>query len=199
MQSTTLHPIELGALLGIVLPVAVHYALVARRAVGVAASPGSRSRLIAGVLPLALSRTGVVAAVVGMSVFALGWTWQMRGRALVVVLVGLVVLRVAVPGLVGSLFVAVHQISEDTSTQVRQERYDDRRPLLPAAPVFGRGFNTLYPATQQVFDNHTSTSPPRGLVRARRRRCCFFIMPIFIARGIRLRGIDPDTGGWPRR
>ena len=64
VQATTLHPIEFGALVGMVLPVAVHYALMAK---------GRRARRIAwlqvglmgAVLPMALSRTGVVAASVG--------------------------------------------------------------------------------------------------------------------------------------
>jgi O-antigen ligase len=195
VQATTLHPIELSALLGMMLPIAVHYALVAE--------PGSRRRriawvevaLIGGVLPLALSRTGVVAAVVGMSVFALSWSWRLRGRALLVVLLGVGMLRVAVPGLVGSLFALFSNLGQDTSTTARQERYGIAGDYFLRHPWFGRGFNTLYPATQQVFDNaylYVATEQGTfGLIGI----LLFFLMSIFIARGIRLRAVDEDTRG----
>ncbi|MGZ4715475.1 MAG: O-antigen ligase family protein [Acidimicrobiales bacterium] len=195
VQATTLHPIELSALLGMMLPIAVHYALVAEK--------GSRRRrvawievgLIGGVLPLALSRTGVVAAVVGMSVFALGWTWKMRGRALVVVLIGLGLLRVAVPGLIGSLFSLFSNITQDSSTTVRQERYEIAGHHFLLHPWFGRGFNTLYPATKQVFDNaYLYVATEQGAFGIA-GILLFFIMAIFIARGVRLRAIDEDTRG----
>ena len=80
---------------GLALPVAVHYASVA---------PRKRRRLawlevalIAATIPLALSRTGVVAAVVGMGIYTMGWTWRLRRRALAILVVGLVALRVACP------------------------------------------------------------------------------------------------------
>jgi len=193
VQSTTLHPIELSALLGLMLPIAVHYALV---------SKGKRRRiawlevaLIGGVLPLALSRTGVVAAVVGMTVVAFGWTWKMRGRALLITLVGLAGLRVAVPGLIGSLFALFSHITQDSSTTVRQARYEIAGHHFLLHPWFGRGFNTLFPATQQVFDNaYLYVATEQGAFGVA-GTLLFFLMTIFIARGIRLRATDEETRG----
>ncbi len=194
VQSTTLHPIELGSLLGFVLPVAVHYVFVARgRRARIVA--WSEVAIIAAVLPMALTRTGVVACVVGLFVLSLDWTWRQRGRALVVAAAGLVVLRVSIPGLVGSLTALFTKFGEDTSTQDRQKRYAIFGKYFLQHPVFGRGNNTLYPVTHQVFDNQylyvATEMGTVGIVAT----LLFLTMPIFIARGARRRSTDPETRG----
>src|SRR6185436_1178593 len=71
VQSTALHPIELGTLLGLILPLALQLAL--------SAPAGRRLRawvpvaLIATVLPMTLSRTGVIVAAIGIVTVA--WHW----------------------------------------------------------------------------------------------------------------------------
>lgn len=194
VQSTTLHPIELGALLGFVLPVAVHY--------GFHSKPGRQRTLawvqvglIAAVIPMALSRTGVIACAVGLLVLSFDWTWRQRGRVIVVGALGLVVLRFTIPGLVGSLTALFTKFGEDTSTQVRQQRYDIFGKYFLQHPVFGRGNNTLYPVTHQVFDNqYLYAATEMGAVGVI-ATLLLLIIPIFIARGARLRSTDPQTRG----
>ena len=194
VQSTTLHPIELGSLLGFVLPVAVHYGFHSR--------PGRQRMfawiqvaLIAAVMPMALSRTGVIACVVGLFVLSFDWTWRQRGRVVVVGALGLVGLRVAIPGMVGTLTALFTKFGEDTSTQVRQQRYAIFGKYFLQHPVFGRGNNTLYPVTQQVFDNqYLYAATEMGLVGLF-ATLLLLIMPIFIARGARRRSTDPETRG----
>ena len=65
----------------------------------------------------------------------------------------LTVMKAAVPGLVGSLLALFTKFGQDDSTKLRQERYEIAGHYFLQHPLFGRGFNTLYPATQQVFDN----------------------------------------------
>ena len=83
------------------------------------------------------------------------WTWSQRGRALAIV-AG----RAGGPaGRWSPASSAACSRSSPSSPRtpappVRQERYEIAGQYFLAAPVdFGRGFNTLYPATKQVFDN----------------------------------------------
>jgi len=194
VQATTLHPIEFGALLGMVLPVAVHYGLMAK---------GRRARrrawlqvgLIGAVLPMALSRTGVIAASVGLLAVAADWGWDRRLKALAIVVVFLTVMRAAVPGLVGSLLSLFTKFDQDNSTKLRQERYGIAGHYFLQHPWFGRGYNTLYPATKQVFDNaylYVATEMGAvGIVLT----LLFFLIIICTARGARLRSTDLETKG----
>ncbi len=192
VQSTTLHPIELGSLLGLTLPLAVIYAFRAK---------GRRSRqiawvevaLIGAVLPMALTRTGIVAATIGMLAIAVDWTWRRRGRALVVLVVSVGALRAAIPGLIGTLVALFTKINQDDSTTARTQRYQIAGHYFLQHPWFGRGFNTLYPATKQIFDNwYLYTATETGAVGLLALFLLFMIM-MFTARGARLRSTDPQT------
>jgi O-antigen ligase len=194
VQGTALHPIELGTLMGIVLPIAVHYALLAR---------GRRARQIAWIevgamgtaLAMAISRTGVVTVVITMLVFAAEWSWKRRAQALGIVAVFLVGLRLAIPGLVGTMLSLFTKIDEDTSTQVRSQRYGIAGHYFRQHPWFGRGFSTLFAATHQVFDNGWLYIATELGIAGIIGLALFFIILTFTARGARLRSTDLATHG----
>jgi len=194
VQATALHPIELGAVLGMVLPVAVHYALIA--------TPLGRRRLawlevalIAAVLPMALTRTGVVVASVGMLALALDWTWKRRLRAVGIGVVFLAVMEFVIPKLLGAAVTLFTRINQDNSTIAREQRYGIAGRYFLQHPWFGRGFNTLYPATHQIFDNaYLYTVTETGAVGLA-AVVLLFLIPIFTARGARLRSTDPAVRG----
>ena len=78
-----------------------------------------------------------------------------------------------IPGLVGSLFALFTKFGQDTSTTVRQERYEIAGHYFLQHPWFGRGYNTLYPATQQVFDNaYLYVATEQGAFGLVGDRCC---------------------------
>jgi hypothetical protein len=192
VQSTTLHPIELGTLMGIMLPVALVYAF---------RSEGKWPRriawsevlLIAAVLPMALSRTGSIAAIVGLIAIAMEWSWRRRARvaAAAVVLIG--VMRLAIPGLIGTLIALFTDISQDNSTIARLQRYQIAGHYFLQHPWFGRGFNTLYPFSQQVFDNaYLYLADEQGVVGIIGFALFLFIL-VFTARGAHRRSKDPLT------
>jgi O-antigen ligase len=194
IQSTTVHPIELGALLGITLPVALHYAMHAK---------GRRPRqiawiealLIAAVLPLALSRTGIIAAVIGLIAIAMEWTWAQRARFAAFGVLFLGAMRAAVPGLLGTVTALFADLSQDNSTTGRTARYQIAGHWFLEHPWFGRGFNTLYPATHQVFDNaYLYQAVEQGIVGIV-GLLAFYVILVCTARGARLRSRDPLTHG----
>ncbi len=192
VQSTTVHPIELGSLLGIALPIAVSYAFLAR---------DRRTKwlrwaqvgLIAAVIPMALTRTGVIAAAIGLVVIALDWTWRRRGRALAVVAAAVVAMRLAIPGLVGSIIALFGNFSEDSSTQDRAGRWQVAGHYFELHPWFGMGLNTFFAATGRYFDNqYLGTATELGALGLAAWLLLFLIMA-FTARGARRRAVDPET------
>lgn len=152
VQSTALHPIELGSVLGLTLPLAIHLAMTGRT---------RRRRVIAGievaligiVLPMTLSRTGIIAAMIGMTVLALDWSWRRRIGVVVGAVALLGAIRIAIPGLVAGLIDIFVNVGNDESTTGRTSRYDTAGAYILEHPWFGRGYNTLQPATGQIFDN----------------------------------------------
>jgi hypothetical protein len=195
IQSTTLHPIELGSLLGITLPIALHYAFTAKSK--------RRKRvawievlLIAAVLPMALSRTGIIAALVGLIVISTEWTWARRAKLLGVALVFLAAMRAAIPGLLGTMLALFTDVSQDNSTVARVQRYQVAGHYFLQNPWFGRGFNTLYPAVHQVFDNSWLYQATEQGILGVVGLGLFFLILMFTARGARRRsGDDLETRG----
>ena len=194
VQSTTLHPIELGALMGIMLPIAITYAFLAEttRQKWIA---WSEVALIAVVLPMALSRTGAIAGVVGLIAIALDWTWKRRARMAVVAAVFLSAVRLVIPGLLGTMVALFTDINQDNSTVARTQRYQIAGHYFLQHPWFGRGMNTLYPVTQQIFDNSYLYLAIEEGVAGIVGMALFLFILLFAARGARRRSADPATRG----
>jgi len=192
VQSTTMHPIELGSLLGITLPIAVSYAFLAK---------DRRTRLIrwaevgviALVIPMALSRTAVIAASIGMLAIAMDWSWARRGRVALATAAFVVAVRLAIPGLVGTVISLFSNFSKDSSTQDRAGRWQIAGHYFELHPWFGMGLNTFYPATGLFYDNqYLGVATEMGAFGLAALFLLFVVMA-FTARGARLRALDPDT------
>jgi len=194
VQSTTLHPIELGTLMGIVLPIALTYAFLTRGRWPKRLA-WAQVLLIAAVLPMALTRTGVIAALVGLVAIAADWTWKRRAEVLAAGVAFLAVMRLAVPGLLGTVFALFSDLTQDNSTIARLHRYQAAGHYLLQHLWFGRGINTLYPVTQQVWDNsYLGLVVEQGIVGLIGWALVLGIL-FFTARGARRRSSDPATSG----
>ncbi|MBA3461569.1 MAG: hypothetical protein H0T46_16525, partial [Deltaproteobacteria bacterium] len=116
--STTSHPIELSVVLAVVLPLALWLAFTSNQrttrwwwlATGV----------ITTAIPMTVSRTGVLGLVVAMAVMLPGWQWRRRIQVLAVGAVGLVAMRLVVPGLLGTLKSFLLNPGEDPSLLSRE-------------------------------------------------------------------------------
>jgi O-antigen ligase len=148
--STTLHPIEFGAVLTTILPLAI--AMLRN-------SPSDRRMLpaislvaIAMGIVVSGSRSALLCAMLALAILVA--TWSVRARlavgAAVVALGGVV--AITIPGMVGSLTGLFTGFGEDGSVQSRTDSYVLVGEIVERAPWFGRGFSTFLPS-YRILDN----------------------------------------------
>ena len=153
VAGTTTHYIEFSTVMALAVPFAIHLALFAPtprgRRVYLALSMG-----LVAVIPLAISRTGVVAlAAAGAVMFCLAWTWRVRYHVAVLgsaVLLALFVLR---PGLLGTLAAMFRWFGADPSIEGRTSDYQRVGYWFAQRPLLGRGPGTLIPDLYLFLDN----------------------------------------------
>jgi O-antigen ligase len=137
---TMLSPLELGVVMGAVLPLTIHTARhLARRPRLAWGGVG----LVGGASMLSISRSGVLAAAIALGVASLAWTWRERanaGLAAVVVIGGG---WAAAPGLIGTFRWFFTNMDTDDSAQARIERFPKVVELVLERPWFGRGTGTF--------------------------------------------------------
>jgi hypothetical protein len=145
------HPIEFAVAMGLILPLAIHYAIYA--------PPKKRTfrwfvvAAIAGGIPLSVSRSGMLAiAVVGI-VMGVAWVPAIKRKALALTAVALAAMSVAVPGLLGTLRSMFTNWSQDDSVAGRTEDYSIVGDFIDRHPWFGRGPGTFLPSRYIVLDN----------------------------------------------
>jgi O-antigen ligase len=132
------------------LPLALHYALYDRHRILV--RRWWPVAMIAVALPIAISRSAIVGAIVVLAFVLPAWPVTVRRRAYgVIVLLG-GALFVTVPGLLGTLTGLFTQIGTDSSAQSRTGSYTLAGEFISHAPVFGRGFLTFLPS-YRILDN----------------------------------------------
>jgi hypothetical protein len=148
VAATATHPIEFGVVLGMVFPIAVHYALQSRRlrdwtAVGI----------VSMAIPMAISRAGVLA--LGVSGLLMWVSWpssrKLGSAAIGVVFAGAV--RLAVPGLLGTIRSLFTNFFLDDSVAGRTSDYPRVGRYIQNSPLIGRGFGTFTPDRYLLLDN----------------------------------------------
>ncbi len=164
VASTTAHYIEFSAVMAIILPYAIHWARFSatrlRRQLATAAALG-----IAAIIPLILSRTGILALGVGMLIMLWAWPWRLRFQMLVAGAAlgsGFLVLQPGLLGTISSIFLA---FSDDPSIQGRLDDYPVVAEYFANRPWFGRGIGTFLPELYILLDNQwLGTLITHGLV-----------------------------------
>lgn len=147
---TSTHPIELGVILAMILPVALHFAL----------TDTDRNRVvrwfpvaaIAFAVPITISRSAILGVFVALLILMPSWSVTRRRLSYVVIasLVGL--FFVTVPGMLGTLTKLFTGISEDSSARSRTDSYSLAFDFIQRSPLFGRGFSTFLPE-YRILDN----------------------------------------------
>ena len=149
-SGTALHPIEFGTALTVMLPLCLHLAFHPR-------GLGAVRRwfpviAIAVAVPLSISRSAIVGAVVVLLMLAPTWTATARRCAAAGILTGAVGLFVLVPGFLGTITRLFTGISRDSSALSRTDSYTLAWDFVQRSPVFGRGFLTFLPQ-YRILDN----------------------------------------------
>jgi O-antigen ligase len=148
--------LELAAVLGLCLPIALHQA---RFAV-----PGSRSRcwaqvaLIAGAMPLTVSRSALLSLAAIAIMLLPTWSKRDRRAAYLLVLGAVIGLWVAVPNMLTVFQQLFGQIGAESSSVSRMDAYASAAQFISAHPWFGQGFQTFPPQIYFFVDNQYLTS-----------------------------------------
>lgn len=151
VTGTAMHPIEFGVVLTLILPIALHYAFHAK--------PEHRKRqwlfvgLIAVALPMCVARSAILGAAIVLLLVFPTWSRRAKLRALVILPVGAVLMRLMVPGLLGTIRSLFSNIQNDPSTQGRTADFVAAGHYISLDPIFGRGYSTFLPDIYRTLDD----------------------------------------------
>ncbi len=191
VAATTGHPIEFAVVLGTVLPIALHYALVDIR------TRGWRwcvpLVLVAAAIPTTLSRTGILAVAVALVMLVPTWPGSLRWKAGLMGGLSLVMLQVAVPGLLGTLLGLFLDIGSDSSVSARTSDYAAIGPYLGHSLLFGRGIYTWLADQYFILDNQYLVTLIEQGIQGLTALLMLFVVSASLARGARRRSTDPTT------
>lgn len=163
-SGTATHPIELGVVLAAILPLALHGAIYCR-------DPEARKKrwlmvaLIATALPMSVSRSAILGLFVAMIVLLPTWKPEWRLRAILIFGAASIVMRIMIPGLIGTVLNLISVIGADENSTTRTGDYDAVVAAVTQRPLFGQGFATYLPRIYRVIDNqYLMSSLETGLV-----------------------------------
>lgn len=187
---TAVHPIEFGAALTTILPIALHYAMVDRHR-----SMASRwfpVVAIAVAVPISISRSAILSAIVALAFLLPTWTRTQRHQAYgsIVVLFG--VLYLFVRGLLGTLTSLFTGIGTDSSAKSRTDSYSVAVDFIKREPLFGRGFRTFLPSYRILDNQYLGLLIEVGIVGLVALLTLTFTS-IFTSRAVRRGGSDAST------
>lgn len=186
VSATAVHPIEYGVVLAGILPLAAHR-MIHRWGRPLAAVP---ALLIFVGCFMSVSRSAVIVVAVSFIVLLLGWPRRWRIRALLIMPFAVVGLRLAVPGLVGTLISLFKNVVNDPSVSGRTNDYGIVLDVAVDSPWFGRGLFTFVPRYYRIVDNQYLMFGVEIGVLGLAAAVLFFLVGFLCARAARHRALD---------
>ncbi|SDS36980.1 O-antigen ligase [Actinopolymorpha singaporensis] len=190
-MATATHPIELGVVLTMLLPLALHGLLHAR--------PGTVWRhriqvfLLLATIPMTVSRSAILGVLVAAVVMVPVWSGKIRAVVLIVLGCGTVAMQAVVPGLMGTIRNLVTSIGSDSSTTARTDDYGAVLAAVTHRPWFGQGLGTYLPMTYRILDNqYLGSVVETGLVGLA-ALLALFAAGWLLARGARRASSNPEV------
>ena len=191
VAGTALHPIELGVVAGMLLPLGIYLGVYDR-------AQSARRRwaptvLIAVALPVSVSRSAVLALVIALAVLFVLLPPRHRLVGFLLLPFGLVGVFMTTPGLITTLSSFFAAGGNDPSVATRVDDYPMAFALVAERPWFGQGGATFFPETAlQILDNQYLKSAVElgivGLVAV----TLYLALPFFLALSARQRSTDPE-------
>lgn len=181
-------PLELSVVVAMIVPLAIHFALNATTA-------AQRRRwfvcvaILVAVVPLTVSRSGLLTLVVGIAIYGAILTGRSRANLFVLSGFGLVLFPVFAPGILGTLRNFVFAGTKDDSITGRLDDYQYLPGLLDGHWWFGRGFGTFEPTVYFFLDNQYLMSLLTGGVAGLVVFVSVFLVAATVARGARKRSV----------
>ncbi|MEO7061278.1 MAG: O-antigen ligase family protein [Lapillicoccus sp.] len=148
-SGTSVHPIEFGAVLGMMLPLMISHA---RTSISRRPLMWSCVALTGMAVVLSLSRTALVCSVIGVAILVPVWSKASRRLTIVGSLLGFAAVSVVVPGLLGTIRGLFVGSDNDPSVQSRTAGYSYAAQMFSHSPWLGRGYGTFLPR-YYIFDN----------------------------------------------
>lgn len=181
VAGTAVHPIEFGVVLSAIFPLALHRLIF---------SPRNKWRwipvLIIGIaIPLSVSRSAILVLGLGLIILLAGWPPQWRLRALIIAPLAMVLMRLAIPGLVGTIIALFTNFFDDPSISGRTDDYDVVFDLYGDHEWLGRGLFTFIPRYYRVLDNQFLMSLVELGVLGLLALITFFLVGFYSARSAR--------------
>lgn len=188
------HPIEYAVALATIAPIALHLGLHAR---GLWQRHVAKLSFVAILLvnPMTVSRSGFVALAVGLGLYSIQLGRRAKLNALFLGLIGLVLFRAAIPGLLGTIR-SLFLIGEgDPSIAGRTEDYAKIPGLMDGHWLFGRGLGTFQPLTYFYLDNQYLGSLLEGGLLELAVFLLILVVGMSLARGARKRSTSAADRG----
>ena len=191
VTATTAQPLEFGAVLAMSLPIALHQARFAPRALRV------RRWLQVALITAAVPMTGSRSTFFGVAVICLVLlpTWRLRDRlrACAVIVAAPILVWLVKPSLVSSFAALFGHLGNDRSSLSRADAYAEAVPYIAAHPWLGQGFQTFFPQTYFFVDNQYLTSLLETGVLGFLALVGCFATGWFTARSLRATAVDART------
>ncbi|WP_203973245.1 O-antigen ligase family protein [Planotetraspora silvatica] len=195
VQGLAGHPIEYGVIVGMVLPIALHLALHIDR-------PRKdrwwlATALLAIGLPLAVSRSGVLTAIVSLTIYLVSVNIRWVLNMLPLAVGGLLALGAAFPGLLGSIrsLFFVSNLQSDPSIAGRTDDLPAVLATWAEHPFFGIGPGTYIPKLYRILDNEylytLATMGALGVLAL----LSIFVVGYLLARRVQRVAVDPKVRG----
>lgn len=189
VSGTAIHPIELGVVAGLLLPLAIWLGMYDRK------RPALRrwapAVLIGMCVPMSVSRSAVLAVCVSMAVFVAALPARQRAWAIGCAPLALVAVFASTPGYLRTIAASFGAGTEDPSITNRLDNYPRVVALVRDAPWLGRGGGTFLPddATRILDNQYLKTAIELGLPGLL-ALVLFFLVPVLAAAGARRRTTD---------
>jgi hypothetical protein len=186
IEAAAAHPIEFSLALATAVPLALHFALNADNA---------RSRrlfwvcfgILAGVIPLTVSRTGLLGLAICIIVYGSVLRGRARANVLVLSAIGLVTFPILAPGVLSTIKNFVFAGTADNSITGRLDDYALIPLLMDGHWWFGRGFGTFQPLVYFFLDNQYLMQLLTGGIISLLAFVAIFVVGASVARGARKR------------
>lgn len=149
-SGTAIHPLEFGAILAIILPIALHVAFHHRTRPAVIRWLPALA--IGGIIAISSSRTAYLTAAIAVLVCAVGWSRRQRLIVLGLGIAGVLGLAAIAPNLVQSVVNLFAGADQDSSVASRTDSFSMAWSFLDLHPFFGRGLGTFLPK-YRIFDD----------------------------------------------
>jgi hypothetical protein len=191
VAGTAIHPIELGVVAGMLLPLAVYLGLYDTERTALAR--WTPVALIALAIPTSVSRSAIISVGLALTVLIVLMPARQRLVALCITALGVIGVFMSAPGVISTLTRFFGAGTNDGSVWARINDYPEAERLVSQAPWFGHGGGTyLSENLINILDNQfLKTAIELGLVGVV-ALTAYFVVPLISALVARRRTTDAE-------